>query len=150
MARQQNASHFDSFGIHLSCQTGNIVATLLSGAGPLQGQLLPCAVERIGLRPIEAHEHQEWPARCGQPVGCTRSKPSQGSVPAGLTLASDFSFCFQCKVGSSLVLRLSISAVPRYACQFCQYRASRLEHTILRVLRNLRRGPRFAQTSSRS
>ena len=38
----------------------------------------------------------------------------------------------------------------RYACQFCQYRASRLEHRILRVLRNLRRGPRFAQTSSRS
>ena len=37
--------------------------------------------------------------------GCTRSKPSQGSVPVGLALASDFSFCFQCKVGSSLVLR---------------------------------------------
>ncbi len=40
--------------------------------------------------------------------GCTRSKPSQGSVPAGLALASDFSFCFQCKVGSSLVLRRPI------------------------------------------
>src|SRR5271163_2842433 len=36
---------------------------------------------------------------------CTRSKPIQSSLPAGLTLASDFGFCFQCKVGSSLVLR---------------------------------------------
>jgi hypothetical protein len=40
--------------------------------------------------------------------GCTRPKPSQGSVPVGLTLASDFGFCFQCKVGSSLVLRRPI------------------------------------------
>jgi hypothetical protein len=35
-------------------------------------------------------------------------KPSQGSVPAGLALALDFSFCFQCRVGSSLVLRRPI------------------------------------------
>jgi len=35
----------------------------------------------------------------------TRSKPSQGSVPAGLTLTRDFSFCFQCQAGSTLVLR---------------------------------------------
>jgi hypothetical protein len=40
--------------------------------------------------------------------GCTRSKPSQSSVPAGLTLASDFAFCFQCQAGSSLVLRRPI------------------------------------------
>src|ERR1700722_6959089 len=40
--------------------------------------------------------------------GCTRSKPSQGSVPVGLALASDFGFCFLCKVGSSLVLRRPI------------------------------------------
>jgi hypothetical protein len=33
---------------------------------------------------------------------------ARGSVPAGLALASDFSFCFQCKVDSSLVLRLPI------------------------------------------
>ncbi|HEY4948885.1 MAG TPA: hypothetical protein VIH88_01000, partial [Candidatus Acidoferrales bacterium] len=39
---------------------------------------------------------------------CTRSKPSQGSVPAGLALASEFGFCFQCKVRSSLVLRRPI------------------------------------------
>ena len=31
----------------------------------------------------------------------TRSNPSQASVPARSNLASDFSFCFQCKVGSS-------------------------------------------------
>jgi hypothetical protein len=35
-------------------------------------------------------------------------KPNQGSVPAGLTLAGDFGFCFQCQVGSSLVLRRPI------------------------------------------
>ena len=45
--------------------------------------------------------------------GFTRSKPSQGSVPAGLIPASDFSFCFQYQVGSSLVLRrpIEITAV---------------------------------------
>jgi len=31
--------------------------------------------------------------------------PSQGSVPTGLALPSDFGFCFQYKVRSSLVLR---------------------------------------------
>jgi hypothetical protein len=40
--------------------------------------------------------------------GGTRSNPDQGSVPAGLTLGCDFSFCFQCQVGSSLVLRRPI------------------------------------------
>jgi hypothetical protein len=40
--------------------------------------------------------------------GCTRSKPSLGSVPAGLALANDFSFCFQCEVGLSLALRRPI------------------------------------------
>ncbi len=45
--------------------------------------------------------------------GCTRSEPSQGSVPACLTLTSDFGFCFQCQAGSSLVLRrpIEITAV---------------------------------------
>jgi hypothetical protein len=41
-------------------------------------------------------------------LGCSRPKPSQVSVSTGLTLASDFSFCFQCQVGSSLVLRRPI------------------------------------------
>jgi hypothetical protein len=40
--------------------------------------------------------------------GCTQSTPSQSSVPAGLTLASDSGFCFQCQAGSSLVLRRPI------------------------------------------
>jgi hypothetical protein len=40
--------------------------------------------------------------------GCTRPKASQGSVPAGLILASGFGFCFQCKEGSGLVLRRPI------------------------------------------
>ena len=39
---------------------------------------------------------------------CTRSKPNQVSVPAGLTLAIGFSFCFKCQPGSSLVLRRPI------------------------------------------
>ena len=46
--------------------------------------------------------------RKNRPFGCTRPKSSQRSVPAGLTLASDFGFCFQCQVGSSLVLRRPI------------------------------------------
>src|SRR5271156_3287719 len=41
-------------------------------------------------------------------IGCLRPEPSQGCVPAGLTLAVDFGFCFQCQVGSSLVLRRPI------------------------------------------
>src|SRR5271156_3958353 len=47
--------------------------------------------------------------------GCTRPKPRQGSVPAGLTLASDSGLCFQCKGGSSLVLRrpIEITALTR-------------------------------------
>ena len=40
--------------------------------------------------------------------GCTRSKPSHSSVPAGLILAGEFGICFQCQAGSSLVLRRPI------------------------------------------
>jgi hypothetical protein len=40
--------------------------------------------------------------------GCARLKPSQDSVPAGLTLTSDLGICFQCQAGSSLVLRRPI------------------------------------------
>jgi hypothetical protein len=46
--------------------------------------------------------------RENQLFGCTRPKPRQGSVPAGLTFASDFGFRFQHNVGSSLVLRRPI------------------------------------------
>ena len=38
----------------------------------------------------------------------TGPKPNQDTIPAGVTLAGDFGFCFQCQVGSSLVLRRSI------------------------------------------
>ncbi len=47
-------------------------------------------------------------ARENHLFGSARLKPSQGSVPAGLTPACDFSFCFQCQAGSSLVLRRPI------------------------------------------
>jgi hypothetical protein len=40
--------------------------------------------------------------------GFTWTKPSQSSVPVGLTGASDFGFCFQCQAGSSLVLHRPI------------------------------------------
>jgi hypothetical protein len=40
--------------------------------------------------------------------GCSWLKPSQASVSVGLALAADFGFCFQCKGGSSLVLRRPI------------------------------------------
>src|SRR5271170_5335279 len=42
------------------------------------------------------------------PFGRAPSKTSQGSVPAGLTLTSDFSFCLQCKAAPSLALRRPI------------------------------------------
>src|ERR1700677_1978021 len=41
-------------------------------------------------------------------LGSARFKPSQGSVPAGPTLTSDLGVCFQCRTGSSLVLRRPI------------------------------------------
>ena len=52
--------------------------------------------------------------------GCARPKPSQGSVPVGLALASDISFCFQCEVGSILVLRrpIEIAALTRHVDYF--------------------------------
>jgi hypothetical protein len=53
--------------------------------------------------------------------GCVRPKPSQGSVPAGSTIASDFGFCFQCKVGSSLVLRRPIEITALIAHLKFQY-----------------------------
>jgi hypothetical protein len=48
--------------------------------------------------------------------GFTGTKPSQGNVPVGLTLASDFGFCFQCQPGFSLVLRrpIEITAFIRH------------------------------------
>ena len=51
---------------------------------------------------------------------CTRSKPNQVSVPAGLTLAIGFSFCFKCQPGSSLVLRrpIEITAFIRHVDYF--------------------------------
>jgi hypothetical protein len=47
-------------------------------------------------------------ARENHLFGRTQSKPSQSSVWAGLALASDFGFCFQCRAGSSFVLRRPI------------------------------------------
>jgi hypothetical protein len=44
-------------------------------------------------------------ARENHLFGRARSKPSQSNVPTGLTLTSDFNFCFQCQAGSSLGLR---------------------------------------------
>src|SRR5450631_3821131 len=71
--------------------------------------------------------------------GCTRSKSSQGSVPAGLALASDFSFCFQCKVGSSLVLRRPIETtrlMDLAACSEDNFRLAAVRrHSHLRAAR---------------
>ncbi len=39
-----------------------------------------------------------------------KPKPNQDSISAGLTLASDFSLCFQCQRGSSVVLRRPIES----------------------------------------
>jgi hypothetical protein len=46
--------------------------------------------------------------RENHPSSFTWTKPSPGSVPAGLTLGSGVSFCFQCQGRSSLVLRRPI------------------------------------------
>jgi hypothetical protein len=51
---------------------------------------------------------------------CARLKPSQGSVPAGLTLSSGLRIYFQCQAGSSLVLRrpIEIAALIRHLTYF--------------------------------
>jgi len=49
-----------------------------------------------------------------------------GSVPAGLTLASDSSFCFQCNVGSILVLRRPIETTNR--CEMEDFKFYFLTH----------------------
>src|SRR5277367_471506 len=46
--------------------------------------------------------------RENQLCGCARPNATQGSVPAGLALACDFAFRFQCQMGSSLVLHRPI------------------------------------------
>jgi hypothetical protein len=46
--------------------------------------------------------------RENQLCGCARPNATRGSVPAGLALACDFAFRFQCQMGSSLVLHRPI------------------------------------------
>src|SRR5580658_2489818 len=79
-------------------------------------------------------------ARENHLFGCTWSKPSQSSVPAGLALVSDFGSCFQCQAGSSLVLRrpIEITALTRHA-----------DGTVKRARRNLRYSQRktFAEST---
>src|ERR1700693_171339 len=43
--------------------------------------------------------------------GCTRARLGQGSVLVDPALASDCSFCFQCQVGSSLMLHRPIDSI---------------------------------------
>jgi len=61
--------------------------------------------------------------------GCARSEPSQISVPAGLTLASDFGFCFQRQAGSSLVLRrpIEITRIIGNLCTMANSTGNRYE-----------------------
>ncbi len=69
--------------------------------------------------------------------GRSQLKPSQGSVPAGLALASDFSFSFQCKVGSSLVLRRPIeTAALIRTCTLRRYNAALCGFAHVQVERN--------------
>ena len=60
----------------------------------------PLPAQTVDATPFNAFIRQCFPGRTHL-FGCTRAKPSQRSVPADLTLASDFSLCFQCKMGSS-------------------------------------------------
>ena len=72
---------------------------------------------RLPAQPVDATPSSALIRHClrGRTImfGCTRSIPSQSSVPAGLTLASDSGFCFQCQAGSNLVLHrpIEITAV---------------------------------------
>jgi hypothetical protein len=49
--------------------------------------------QTVDATPSNALIRQCFPGRSNL-FGCPRSKPSQGSVPAGLTLASDLAFVF--------------------------------------------------------
>jgi hypothetical protein len=79
--------------------------------------------------------------------GYTRSKCSQGNVSAGLIPASDFSFCFRCEAGSSLVLRRPIETAALIGKVKFHFKS-----TVTRLIRHLRRsGARrtFSAISSR-
>jgi hypothetical protein len=67
----------------LSRQTAHVEASVRFG--------LPA--QPVDATPSNALIRQCFPRRSDL-FGCTRSKPSQGSVPADLTLASDLSFVF--------------------------------------------------------
>jgi hypothetical protein len=66
--------------------------------------LVLTAVEREDISRGLASGSSTMLAREGQLFGWLPSRPSQSSVPAGLTLTSEFGFCFQCQAGSSSVL----------------------------------------------
>jgi hypothetical protein len=62
------------------------------------GSVLDLSGKRLPAQPVDATPsnvliRQCFPGRTDL-FGCTRSKPSQGSVPADLTLASDLTFVF--------------------------------------------------------
>src|SRR5258708_27887232 len=54
---------------------------------------LAVPAQPVDATPSNALIRQCFPGR-SDPFGCTRSKPSQGSVPADLTLANDLAFVF--------------------------------------------------------
>jgi hypothetical protein len=57
-------------------------------------------VQTVDATPSDQVIRQRFPWAT-DPFGCTRSKTYQGGVPADLTLAGDFSVCFQRFVDSS-------------------------------------------------
>jgi hypothetical protein len=61
---------------------------------------LALPAQTVDATPSNALIRECFPGRTHL-FGRTRSKPSQGSVPADLTLASGFSLCFHCKLGST-------------------------------------------------
>src|SRR5208337_3679030 len=64
--------------------------------------------QTVDATPSSALIQQCFPGRADL-FGCTRSKPSQCSVPADLTLARGVSLCFHCKLGPCSVLRRPIA-----------------------------------------
>ena len=76
---------------------------------------LPLPTQPVDATPSSALIQQRF---CGRTT-CLASlgqNLARGSVPAGLSLASDFAFCFQCQPGSSLVLPrpIEITALIRH------------------------------------
>src|SRR6266850_5894720 len=84
-------------GIRLHLSSGDLTPDKShyrrSGFGTIPLVRFPLPAQPVDATPSNALIRQCFPGRSDL-FGCPRSKPSQGSVPADLTLASDLAFVF--------------------------------------------------------